>query len=91
MPVCYNDPACNMVQAILVKDKNVELNVWRKRCFVWVIFLPVYCRTLQLCPLASQSMLIAVTLNHQASLSCKHSTSATSILSPAKGKVEQFT
>lgn len=45
---------------------------------LWVIFLPVYCRSLPLlglcssaqpCPFTSQRMLITVTLNHQASLS----------------------
>lgn len=67
---------------------------------LWVIFLPVYCRSLPLpglcgsvqhCPSTSQRMLITVTLNHWASLSYAYSTSANSILSPARGKVEQFT
>lgn len=45
----------------------------------------------QLCLLTSQRRLIPVRLNHWVSLSFTHSSSASSILSPARGKVAQFT
>lgn len=59
-------------------------------CLLWYA-VTVALRPAQLCLLTSRRMLIPVRLNHWASLSCTCSSSASSILSPARGKVAQFT